>query len=217
MAKTKSKLPQISWVDIDSIKEDPTNPRKISKVKFKQLVNRMRESPEFFPYNPIKITPDRLIKAGNMRHRAAKKLDYKEVPVVILEGLSDEKISEFVIIDNTQYGEYDWPKMDEAGYEFPTLEYWGVDIPVSRRIDTMGDGEEIELPQSVQLEPPKEYILIMAEPNSEEWEEIKELLQLQKVRRGGYKKGSQFDAIGLERVIWWKDFKSRYNADSDSK
>ena len=64
---------------------------------------------------------------------------------------------------------------------------------------------------------PKEYILIMAEPNSIEWEEIKEKLQLQIVRRGGYKKGSIFDKPSIERVINWEDFKQRYNANSDTK
>ena len=56
---------------------------------------------------------------------------------------------------------------------------------------------------------PQEYIMILAEPNSEEWEELKEMLKLKKVRRGGYKKGSAFDAVGLERVIKWSDLKKR--------
>jgi len=67
----------------------------------------------------------------------------------------------------------------------------------------------MDLEQSVQLEPPKEYILIMAEPNSVEWEELKETLKLKMVRRGGYKKGSAFDSLSIERVIWWGDFKKR--------
>jgi hypothetical protein len=50
----------------------------------------------------------------------------------------------------------------------------------------------------------------MAEPNSVDWEEIKEKLQLKMVRRGGYKQGSVFDAISLERVLNWEDFKNRY-------
>ena len=50
----------------------------------------------------------------------------------------------------------------------------------------------------------------MAEPNSEDCEEIKELLKLKMVRRGGYKEGSAFDAVSLERVLNWNDFKKRY-------
>ena len=57
----------------------------------------------------------------------------------------------------------------------------------------------------------------MAEPNSVDWEEIKQTLKLKMVRRGGYKKGSAFDSVGLERVLNWGDFKKRINANSDTK
>ena len=98
------------------------------------------------------------------------------------------------------------------------LEDWGLDIPnLDDQVDELEDGEEIELPQSVQVEPPKEYILIMAEPNSVDWEDLKETLQLKMVRRGGYKKGSGFDAVSLERVLEWSDLKDRINANSSTK
>ena len=42
------------------------------------------------------------------------------------------------------------------------LENWGLDVPIEEQIDDLEDDEEIELPQSVQLEPPKEYVLIMS-------------------------------------------------------
>ena len=62
-----------------------------------------------------------------------------------------------------------------------------------------------------------EYILIMAEPNSVDWEDLKEKLKLKMVRRGGYKKGSAFDSVSLERVLFWNDLKERLYADSGSK
>ena len=95
---------------------------------------------------------------------------------------------------------------------------WGLDIPdIDYSIDELEDGDEIELPQSVQVEPPKEYILIMAEPNSVDWEDLKETLKLKMVRRGGYKKGSGFDAVSLERVLEWNDLKDRINVNSSTK
>ena len=57
-----------------------------------------------------------------------------------------------------------------------------------------------------------EYVLIMAEPNSEAWEEMKETLGLKMVRRGGYKEGSAFDALGLERVLTFDGMKERIQA-----
>ena len=57
----------------------------------------------------------------------------------------------------------------------------------------------------------------MAEPNSVDWEDLKETLKLKMVRRGGYKKGSGFDAVSLERVLEWNDLKDRINVNSSTK
>ena len=89
------------------------------------------------------------------------------------------------------------------------LEEWGLEINIDNVIDKLEEDDDIELPQSVQLEPPKEYILIMAEPNSVDWEELKETLKLKMVRNGGYKKGSAFESVSLERVLYWDEFKKR--------
>ena len=41
-------------------------------------------------------------------------------------------------------------------------------------------------------------------------------LKLGVVRKGGYKKGSAFDAISIERVLTYKNFKDRYdNSDTE--
>lgn len=56
------------------------------------------------------------------------------------------------------------------------------------------------LDQAVQLEPAKEYIVIVCDDEGD-WDEIKAKLTLATVRRGGYKAGSSFDATGIERVI----------------
>ena len=70
----------------------------------------------------------------------------------------------------------------------------------------LGIGKEEEpdpttlLDQAVQLEPAKEYIVILCD-EEDEWDRIKAALSLSAVRRGGYKAGSAFDATGLERVI----------------
>jgi hypothetical protein len=117
--------------------------------------------------------------------------------------------------DNIGYGEWDMDLLSE--WDADLLEEWGLDVDFDKEIDGMKDGDVVEAEKSVQIEPPKEYILIMAEPNSVEWEELKELLKLKMVRRGGYKKGSSFDAVGLERVIWWGDLKERLNVNSSAE
>ena len=129
---------------------------------------------------------------------------------------SEEKQREFIIKDNVGFGEWDWDLLHEWNED--ELVEWGMDLPdIIDQVDKVEDGEEIEIPQSVQLEPPMEYILVMAEPNSIEWEELKEQLQLKMVRRGGYKKGSAFDAVSLERVLTWTELKTRIDAHSSTK
>ena len=57
------------------------------------------------------------------------------------------------------------------------------------------------------LVPDKEYIVIMCE-TADDWEEMKEQLNLPQVRRGGYKSGSAFDSIGTQRVLQWAELRS---------
>ena len=151
-----------------------------------------------------------------MRLKACQEAGLKKIDVIIAEGWSEKQKKEFIIKDNVGYGEWDWNLLANV-WDVDLLEDWGLDLPIDEQIEKMDEDDEIELPQSVQLEPPKEYILIMAEPNSVDWEEIKEMLKLKMVRRGGYKKGSNFDAVSLERVLWWDDFKKRINVNSSTK
>jgi ParB-like chromosome segregation protein Spo0J len=196
-------------VKIGKIKNNPNNPRLIKDDKFKKLVKSIKEFPEMLEIRPIVVDKDNIVLGGNMRLRACQEAGLKEVHILQANKLTEKQQREFIIKDNVGFGEWDW---DDLANEWDTeeLEDWGLDIPLDERIDELEEDEEIELEQSIQLEPPKEYILIMAEPNSVDWEEIKASLKLKVVRNGGYKKGSAFDCVSIERVIEWKDFKQRY-------
>jgi ParB-like chromosome segregation protein Spo0J len=199
----------IKQVKISEIKSNPNNPRIIKDDKFRKLVKSVKEFPEMLKLRPIVVNNDMIVLGGNMRLKACKEAGLKEVHIIKAEDLTENQQREFIIKDNVGFGEWDWDNLADE-WDTEQLEDWGLDLPLDERIDELEDGEEIELEQSVQLEPPKEYILIMAEPNSVDWEELKETLKLKIVRKGGYKKGSDFDGVGLERVIEWKDFKQRY-------
>jgi ParB-like chromosome segregation protein Spo0J len=201
-------------VKVAAIKSNPKNPRLIKDDKFKKLVKSIKDFPEMETVRPIVVNKDMIILGGNMRYKAMIECGYKEVNVEVVDW-SEQKQNEFIIKDNVSYGLNDWDILANE-WDMEQLEDWGMDLPLFDKIDNAEDGEEIEFEQSVQLIPPKEYILIMAEPNSEEWENIKETLQLKMVRKGGYKEGSAFDAIGLERVLNWDNFKQRY-ANSSTK
>jgi hypothetical protein len=203
-------------VKISEIHANKNNPRIIKDDKFRKLVKSIQDFPQMLEIRPIVVDEDNIVLGGNMRLKACKEAGLKEVYIVKADNLTEEQKHEFIVKDNVGFGEWDWDSLANE-WDVEKLEEWGLEIPLNDKIDQLEDGEEIELPQSVQLEPPKEYILIMAEPNSVDWEEIKQILQLKMVRRGGYKKGSAFDAIALERVIEWSDFKTRINVNSDTK
>ena len=202
---------------IGTILPNPSNPRIIKDYKFKKLVKSIQEFPEMLELRPIVVDSNMVVLGGNMRLKACIAAGLKEVPIIVADQLTEEQKAEFIIKDNVGFGEWDWDQIANE-WEIEKLDAWGLDIPnFDDEIDALEDGEEIELPQSVQVEPPKEYILIMAEPNSVDWEDLKQTLKLKMVRRGGYKKGSAFDAISLERVLEWSDLKERINADSSTK
>jgi len=201
---------------ITKVKSNPNNPRLIKDDKFHKLVNSIKEFPKMLEIRPIVVNDDMIVLGGNMRLKACKEAGLKEVPVIKASDLTEEEQRQFIIKDNVSGGEWDWDMLANE-WDVEQLDEWGLDLPIDNEVDNMEDGEEMELPQSVQLEPPMEYILVMAEPNSVEWEELKETLQLKMVRRGGYKKGSAFDAVALERVLNWNDLKERLNANSSTK
>jgi len=208
---------KIDKVNISTVKANPNNPRVIKDSKFRKLVQSIKDFPEMLEIRPIVVNHDMIVLGGNMRLKACKEAGLKEVPIIHADNLTEEQQREFIIKDNVSGGEWDWELLANE-WDTDLLDEWGLDLPeIDDIIDNAEDGEEIELPQSVQLEPPMEYILIMAEPNSVDWEEMKELLQLQMVRRGGYKKGSAFDSLGLERVITWDELKNRINVNSSTK
>ena len=202
-------------IKISQVKTNPNNPRLIKDHKFKKLVKSIKEFPEMLEIRPIVVDKDNIVLGGNMRLRACQEAGLKEVYILKADQLTEKQQREFIVKDNVGFGEWDWDDLANE-WDAEELEDWGLDLPMDVKIDELEDDEEIELEQSVQLEPPKEYILIMADANSMEWEEMKEELKLKIVRNGGYKQGSAFDSSSIERVIWWNDFKKRY-ADSDTK
>lgn len=76
--------------------------------------------------------------------------------------------------------------------------------------------EELLLDQAIQLLPAKEYMVVMCE-SAEEWQNLREIFNLQQVRRGGYKAGSPLDATGTQRVVHAKTLLELCNAHSNTK
>lgn len=93
---------RVKMVDIDDLKQWPGNPRRNNKS-----AKMVAESIKAFGYiNPIIVTEDNYILAGNTRHKALKLLGVTgEIDVIEVSGLTVEQKSSFVIVDN-RVGEY---------------------------------------------------------------------------------------------------------------
>jgi hypothetical protein len=158
---------------------------------------------------------------GNMRLKALQTIGIKEIPdtwVTMADEWTQEKRLEFVIKDNVGFGEWDWEEL-HADWDVELLDKWGLDVPELKAIDESKEGDEIKIAKSLQVIPKKEYILIMADEDSEEWQELQNIFKCGLVRQGGCKIGSSSDKVGrgIERVFDLKTFKERVlNEFSDS-
>jgi len=119
----------IEQVKLSKVKNNPNNPRLIKDDKFKKLVNSIKEFPEMLEIRPIVVNDEMIVLGGNMRLKACKEAGLKEVFVINAAELTEEQQREFIIKDNSGFGEWDW---DMIANEWDTdqLEEWGIDIPV---------------------------------------------------------------------------------------
>lgn len=124
-------------VNIKEVKNNSNNPRLIKDDKFKKLVQSIKDFPEMLNIRPIVVNEDMVILGGNMRYKACLEAGLKEVPIIKVDGLTEEKQREFIIKDNVSGGEWDWDMLANE-WESEQLEEWGLDVP------KIGDNEEIE-------------------------------------------------------------------------
>jgi ParB-like chromosome segregation protein Spo0J len=199
----------IKKVKISEVKPNPNNPRLIKDDKFKKLVKSIQDFPDMLNVRPIVVNKDMVVIGGNMRLKAIKEAGHTEVAVEIVDWTEDQQ-KEFIVKDNVGYGEWDWDDLAN-NWDAQELTDWGLDIPDLQKIDKMEEHEVLHLEKSLQVLPKKEYILIMADEGSEEWENLKTIFKCQVVRQGGCSIGSTSDKAtsGLERVFDFKTFKKR--------
>ena len=115
-------------VPIDQVKLSPDNPRVIKSSKFYKLVKSIEEFPEMLKIRPIVVDEDMIVLGGNMRLRACLEAGLKEVHIVRASEFSDEQKSEFVIKDNSSFGEWDWEILANK-WDVEKLDEWGLDLP----------------------------------------------------------------------------------------
>ena len=119
---------KIEYILIEKLKVNPENPRFIRDVNFKSLVKSLADCPTLFDARPCLCsdrTGELIILAGNMRFLAAKELGYKEIPIIIMPGLTEIQEREILIKDNgNAWGEWDFDLL--SGWDDLPLVDWGI-------------------------------------------------------------------------------------------
>ena len=115
-------------IKTNKIKLHPDNPRIIKNEKFSKLVKSLIDFPEMLEKRPIVVNKDLVCLGGNMRLKAAREAGVKEIWIDIADW-SEEKQKEFIIKDNSGFGEWDWDILANE-WDIEQLDDWGLDLPV---------------------------------------------------------------------------------------
>ena len=116
-------------VNITDIHPNKDNPRFIKDHKFEKLVKSIKEFPEMLDLRPIVVNEDMVVLGGNMRLRACEEAGLTEVPILKAENLTKAQQREFIVKDNSSFGEWDWDLLANE-WDTDMLEEWGIDLPV---------------------------------------------------------------------------------------
>ena len=131
MAKTKETKYKVEYRPLELLTPLDNNPRWIKSEDFERLCASIQNNPELFEAQPI-ILSDRtgawVIIAGNQRYKAAKEVGLKEVPTVLLSGLTETKEKEIIIRTNVTNGRWDWDALANGSWDTVDLGNWGVDV-----------------------------------------------------------------------------------------
>jgi ParB-like chromosome segregation protein Spo0J len=179
------------------------NARKHSPTQIAEIAGSIRE---WGWTVPILVDEDDQIIAGHGRVLAAHQLAVPEVPVVVARGWTDAQKRAYTIADNEIPLHATWNK-ELLRVELADLQAQAFDLEKIGFAPSaiQEEAENDELPRALQLEPAREYAVIVC-ANDDEWQRLKVALSLTPVRRGGYKKGSPFDDSGTQRVVRASDF-----------
>lgn len=125
---------ETQMVKVGSLVTNNQNPRFIKDTKFQRLLESIQEFPEMLKLRPIITDENNIVLGGNMRLMACQEAGIDLVPVVKAKGLSEAQKQEFIIKDNSSYGEWDWEKL--------TNEWQGVDLE-KYGLDQWAGGENV--------------------------------------------------------------------------
>jgi hypothetical protein len=188
-------------IEITKVKANDSNPRFIKDHKFRKLVKSIKDFPEMLEKRPIVVDEDYIVLGGNMRLKACKEAGLSEVHIDIAKGWTEEQKQEFIIKDNSSFGEWDW---DTLANEWDTekLDEWGLDLPIlNEKLQIDSDAEpEISITEEILEE--HNYVVFTFD-NKLDWQVAKEIFNIETVAKPGYTETYMQKGIG--RVKKGKD------------
>ena len=131
-------------VDIRQVRSNLDNPRFIKGDKFEKLVKSIREFPQMLELRPIVVNKDMVVLGGNMRLKACEEAGIDQVPIIFADNLTEEQQKEFIIKDNSSFGEWDWDMLANE-WDTEQLIDWGMDLPKEWALDPDELGEDFSL------------------------------------------------------------------------
>lgn len=158
---------EIIYRKIKELSKLDNNPRNISCEQLEILKESLLCNPDYFEARPLILsnrTGKLVIIAGNQRYDACIMLGLKEVPTVLLTGLTEEREKEIVIRDNVNNGQ--WDKELLKSWDIDHLADWGVEIDLNFNFFTEDEDssytKKIEAPvyEPKHDEQPKEHTLL---------------------------------------------------------
>lgn len=170
---------KIEYVDIDSIKPYLNN----AKLHPAEQVEQIKKSIEQFGMNdPIGIWKDEIVE-GHGRLLALKELEYKEVPIIRLDHLSDEERKAYILAHNklTMNSDFDIDILNEELDDIINIDMsdFGFDLEIEINDEDYDDEENpytttINIPQyEIKGEEPEIDELVNVEKTNELIKEIK--------------------------------------------
>jgi len=115
-------------MNINEIKPNQSNPRKINKDDFDKLVESIKDTPKLLEALPIIIDENNIIISGHQRYKACLQLGIQDVPVKLMSNLTDKESKKLMIISNTHNGEFDMDILANDGWELADLNDWAVNV-----------------------------------------------------------------------------------------
>ena|ERR1044072_515274 len=112
---------------LDKLVHNDKNPRYIKSKKHKELVKSLQEFPEMKEIREIVVDENLLILAGDKRCYALEELQYEDVKVKQVFGLTDAQKRRFIIVDNAHSGDWDSDILANE-WDMDELTDWGADF-----------------------------------------------------------------------------------------